>query len=121
MKFGELSMKAKQKIVRASILAETAMLSFNNALVANAGSDITIAVDEDANMDTIVGGIIGFILDLARYVGVVLLVYGIYQVYMAFKDDNADSKIKGISFCIMAVGLITIKTIIGPNGLGLIN
>ena len=108
--------KVKYGLLKAVTAAETAMLSVNTALTAHAADDVEVLDIGDKTMGDIVGSIISFILDIARYVGVALLVFGLYQLYTSFKDENPDGKIKAVTFCMTAVGLITLKTVLKAVG-----
>ncbi len=109
--------KAKYGLAKAITAVETMALGTGMVLTAHA-DDITVNTDiGDKSMGQIMGGIIGFILQMAQYVGVGLLVFGMYQLYTAMKDENPDGKIKAITFCIVAIGLITLKTALKAVGL----
>lgn len=80
-------------------------------------ADITIGDLENLSADALVGKIVGIVLTLARYVGIILLVTGIYQLIMAYKDDNADAKTRGITLAIVGIVLITLKALLKTFGI----
>jgi hypothetical protein len=87
--------------------------------IAAAGTGVTAAVAapasvlaENADASSILSSIIGIVLGIARYVGIALLVYAIYQMIMAMKDDNADSKSRAMQLIVVSIVLIILKTII---------
>ena len=68
----------------------------------------------DPTMNKLMNGILGIIFTIFRYVGILLLVWAIVQIVMAFKNDDADSKQKGMVLAVISVVLILIGTIIMP-------
>lgn len=114
MKNQNLCEKIKRMIKTGCI----SILTFVSPLTAMAGNDISVALTGEETIGTLVGSVIGTVLDLARYVGIILLIFGLYQLYLSFKDDNPDGKIKAITLLVTSVGLMTIKMIL--VGLGVI-
>ena len=76
-----------------------------------AKSNITISDGTIEGADALVGTLLGFITKMARYIGMILLVWGIVQFIMAFRNEDADSKSRSIMVCVMAIVLISVKTI----------
>ena len=76
-----------------------------------AASNITISDGTIKGADALVGTLLGFITQMARYIGMILLVWGIVQFIMAFRNEDADSKSRSIMVCVMAIVLISIKKI----------
>ena len=69
-------------------------------------------VDIDQPMNTVVTQIANVVLTIFRYVGIVLLIWGIAQVVMGFRNEDSDSKIRGIMTVVVAIVLILLKTIV---------
>lgn len=100
----------------------TAILSMVAPTWAAASGSVTINTNNtNADMDTMMGGIIGVVFTMARYVGVFLLVYGIWMTIQGFKDDTVDGKIKGITMCVIAIALISLKTLVSAALPGVIS
>lgn len=72
---------------------------------------------EGTSPEALITSIIGIVLTLARYIGIVLVVTGVFQLVMAYKDDNADSKTRGVQLAIVGVILIGLKTLLTTAGL----
>lgn len=106
----------KQKAVKAATGAQAIAFMVGQSMTAQAKS-VTIVDQEGADMGSIMGGVISFICSIAMYIGIGLLVFGLVQLYTSFKDENPDGKIKAISFCVVAVGLMTIKAILKQIGI----
>lgn len=68
--------------------------------------------------EALVTSVIDIVLDMARYIGMVLVVTGVFQLVMAYKDDNADAKTRGIQLAICGIVLIGLKSIL--DGVGII-
>ena len=71
-----------------------------------------LASGDDATASNILGSIIGIVLGIARYIGLALLAYGVFQMVMALKDDNADSKSRAMQLIVVSIVLIILKTIV---------
>lgn len=56
------------------------------------------------------------LLDIVQSAGFVILAFGLGQMIMAFKDDNADQKAKGAMVLLAGMFCIIIKTILVKLG-----
>lgn len=57
--------------------------------------------------------IIAKLLEVFRYAGIVLLVYAVIALILAFKNEDAESKVNAITQVSIAIVLITLSSIIG--------
>jgi hypothetical protein len=64
------------------------------------------------NPDEIVGKTVGTIGRIGLYVGIILLAWGIFQLVMAFKNEDADSKSRAILVIVAAALLCAMDTIL---------
>lgn len=64
--------------------------------------------------DSVINQVIDVILTIARYGGIVFAVTGIFQLIMAYKDDNADAKGRAITLTIVGIVLVFLKTVVDP-------
>ena len=69
---------------------------------------------KNATMDGLMSAILNIIFQIFRYVGILLLVWSIAQIVMAFKNDDADSKQKGMMIAVISVVLITLSFVLKP-------
>lgn len=60
----------------------------------------------------IMSNIGGYILTLFRYVGIFLLIWAAAQLFLAFKNEDADSKSKAMMMLIVAVLMVMIKSVV---------
>jgi len=58
-------------------------------------------------------------LDIVSQLGFVLIAFGLGQIFLAFKDDNADSKARGAMILLGGVFCVMIKVILGSIGVTL--
>ena len=65
----------------------------------------------------LIGNIVAIILAMFRWVGIVLLVWGVAQFIMAIKRTDAESKSDAIQTIICSIVLISLKSVI--EGLGI--
>ena len=84
----------------ASMSATTAFASF--------GEDVTVT----ANASTMMGKIIGILLTITRFVGVALVVYGVYEVVMSFMQNQPEAKTKGIIMALAGIVMTALKSIL---------
>lgn len=67
--------------------------------------------------DTVMKGVIEIIFEVAKYVGIVLAVSGIFQLILAYKDDNADGQSRAVRLVVVALVLLGLKTLVKMTGL----
>ena len=73
---------------------------------------MTFAAGSSSTASSLIGNIVAIILAMFRWVGVVLLVWGVAQFIMAIKRTDAESKSDAIQTIICAIVLISLKTVI---------
>ena len=100
----------------ASIMTAISVLLFPQTVHASVVSANWTGGD---NIDTLVGGLIGMMLTIARYAGMGLTVWGIVKTVMAYKDDNTNEITQGIRLSVVGIFLIALKSIL--SGLGLVS
>ena len=71
----------------------------------------------DANVSKVLSGVVNIIFTVARYVGIVLGISGIFQLILAYKDDNADGQSRAVRLVVVALVLIGLKTLVNVTGL----
>lgn len=67
--------------------------------------------------DQVMNGVIDIIFEVAKYVGIVLAVSGIFQLILAYKDDNADGQSRAVRLVVVALVLLGLETLVGLTGL----
>ena len=99
------------------VMSVMASVTATNAL-AFSGQDVVIN-DADADASTLMGRIIGVLLTVARYLGVALIIYGVYEVVMSFMQNQPEAKTKGIIMALCGVVMTALKSVL--TGLGIFN
>lgn len=113
------ALEQKKAIRKATALmgvtsAAMAMAS-TTALAGGFGSDnVTITGGGDAA--TMMGKIIGILLTITRFVGVALVVYGVYEIVMSFMQQQAEAKTKGIIMALAGIVMTALKSILKSIG-----
>ena len=87
----------------------------NSAILASASAvSLTAGAVAFAEPDTksIMVKVVEITLTLFRYVGIVLMVWGIGSLVLALKNDDPDSKVKAIWLIVVSAVLIVLKTLV---------
>lgn len=71
-----------------------------------------------SNMQSIMGGLIGMVLTIAFWIGVILVIAGVVKAVMAYKDDNTNEITQGVRLAVVGGILVGLTAIL--QGLGLI-
>lgn len=103
--------------------AVTAMASLTGtqvfAAADNAWGDEVSITASGTDASSLMGKVIGILLTITRFVGVALLVYGVYEIVMSFMQNQPEAKTKGIIMALSGVAMIALKSIL--SGLGVIS
>lgn len=83
------------------------------------GQNVTVNTTAEPQADQLMGNIIGILLTITRFVGVALVIYGVYEIVMSFMQNQPEAKTKGIIMALAGVVMIALKSII--SGLGIIS
>ena len=99
------------------------VLGFGTALSAVAGTAATQVFASDLAGDSVgvagndvkagqmMGNIIGILLTISRYVGVALVIYGVYEVVMSFMQNQPEAKTKGVVMALSGAVMVSLKSI----------
>lgn len=93
-------------------IAERAMKVVNIATCVGIAGCMAGAAFATSNADaatTVLDNMIGIIEKVFKYVGIILAVYSIGQLVMAFKNEDADSKSRATTMLVVACVLIGIE------------
>jgi len=94
-------------------------MATTTATSALAGSDwgadaVTVTGNGDAS--TIMGQILGILLTITRFVGVALIIYGVYEVVVSFMHSQPEAKTKGIVMALAGAVMTALKTVLQTIG-----
>ena len=76
-----------------------------------------VSVNTNATTENVLGGVIGVIIEIAKYVGIVLAISGVFMLILAYKDDNADGQSRAVRLVVVAVALLGLRTLLKVTGL----
>lgn len=101
----------------AGIMSAMASMSATTAF-ANGGFTDDVTVQGGGDAATMMGKILGILLTITRFVGVALVVYGVYEVVMSFMQNQPEAKTKGIIMALAGIVMTALKSIL--SGIGVI-
>lgn len=67
----------------------------------------------------LVQGMLGYVFTIFKYIGWLLLAWGIGQLVLAFKNEDADSKSRAMMLIVVAIILTVIGTIFNGLNMGI--
>ena len=115
-KMNESKLGKKAKRIYTSVCTAL-MCSSAFALSAGAfGEDVTITANGSTDANALMGKIIGILLTITRFVGVALVVYGVYEIVMSFQAQQPEAKTKGIIMALSGVAMVALKSILQALG-----
>lgn len=82
---------------------------------ASAWDKVTVSGGK-ADAGDMMGRIIGVLLTITRFVGVALIVYGVYEVVMSFMQNQPEAKTKGIIMALAGAVMTALKSILVALG-----
>lgn len=97
--------------VMSAMMAMTATQAFAGGF---GSDDVTITGGGDAA--TMMGKIIGILLTITRFVGVALVVYGVYEIVISFMQSQPEAKTKGIVMALAGIVMTALKSILASIG-----
>lgn len=84
----------------------------------SAGAAALVAMPfASATAKGLVQNLLGYVFVIFKYIGFLLLAWGVGQLVLAFKNEDADSKSRAMMLIVVAIILTVVGTIF--NGLGL--
>lgn len=89
------------------------MLSLSAALIVTVPA---FCGPDEVDMDKLYENIINLICTLARYVGGVMLAYGIWQLIGAIREQNGEAQTRAVTFTFSGVALIALKSLLDAIG-----
>ncbi len=117
-KFVTTMSKARNKVIGA-------VTAFNLGLMSasvNAIDKVTVqSPSATSNPFDKMGNMIGLLLTVTRYVGIALMIWGVYEFVMGITaEGQAEKKTKGIIWVFAGLLMALAKWILGPNVLGVL-
>lgn len=117
LKKNEMEEKRKKTMLICGKAMNVMMMAFMFIMMSGMATFAAGSSKGSGTASALIGNIVAIILAMFRWVGVVLLVWGVAQFIMAIKRTDAESKSDAIQTIICSIVLISLKTII--DGLGI--
>lgn len=109
--------KIKKGFRRFTTAVMTGMMTAQVGLTASADDFDSVKVSgKDANAGDLMGKVLGILLTITRYVGVALVIYGVYEIVMSFMQNQPEAKTKGIIMALAGVIMIALKSVLKSVG-----
>ena len=109
--------KVKLNARTAKIASTSMLMSIATATTCAFASTTTTKTTGTA--EGLVQNLLGYVFAIFKYIGWLLLAWGVGQLVLAFKNEDADSKSRAMMLLVVAIILTSIGTIF--NGLGVTN
>lgn len=102
----------KMALMGGSVSCALPMMLTSALADGTAWDTVTIKNNSSSDAGTMMGNIIGILLTITRFVGVALVVYGVYEVVMSFMQNQPEAKTKGIIMALAGVVMTALKSIL---------
>lgn len=76
-----------------------------------------VKINDNLKTEDMVGGIVGFIIEVAKWMGLVVVAAGIFMFIFAYKDDNAEAQSRAARFAVVGALLLGLEGILKLTGL----
>lgn len=104
----------KKAMTLGCVASAMAATTATTALADWGGDAVTVTGNGDAS--TIMGQILGILLTITRFVGVALIIYGVFEVVMSFMQNQPEAKTKGIIMALAGAVMTALKTVLRTIG-----
>lgn len=108
--------KMNKKLALAGAVATTAFSAMPMTALAGTWEEVTIS-NNSPDAGALMGKIIGILLTITRFVGVALVIYGVYEIVMSFMQNQPEAKTKGIIMALAGVVMIALKSVLSSLGI----
>lgn len=89
-----------------------AMLSMTSTAALASFNESVNVVSTNLDASKMMGKIIGILLTITRFVGVALVIYGVYEIVMSFMQNQPEAKTKGIIMALAGIVMTALKSIL---------
>lgn len=74
-------------------------------------------LNPNLDLDTLFGGIVDLLIKIAFYVGAIMAIGGVFSLFLAYKDENADAQSKAIRVIVIGGSLISLRVFLQMAGI----
>ena len=100
----------KKAATLAGVAGSMAAMTATTALADWGADAVTVTGTSDAS--SMMGKILGILLTITRFVGVALIIYGVYEIVMSFMQNQPEAKTKGIVMALAGSVMTALKSIL---------
>ena len=109
--------KARQVLSAPFRMLNAALLSLMTASMTIAPTLCGSKIKANIDMDTLFGNMAEIIIKIAFYVGAIVAISGIFQLVLAYKDDNSDGQTRAVRLVVVGAVLIGFRSILQIAGI----
>lgn len=92
--------------------------SMNLALLQLGYNPISLTtINANMNLDMLFGGVADIIIQIAFYIGAVLIIGGILSLLLAYKDENADAQSRAVRLIVIGGALVGFRPLLEMAGI----
>lgn len=102
---------------KTKVVLSTALVTISTGLATVSGYATKVNLKKVENPEELMGGIMLQLCTVAQYVGLGLLAFGLFQLFMAFKDEDAGSKSRAMLLVGVGIVLGGLKTALTTMGI----
>lgn len=77
---------------------------------------LCVTINKNVTMEGLFGGIVDLIIQIAFWIGAIILVIGVFQVLNALKDDNAEGQSRAIRLSAIGVAMMCLEVFLKLAG-----
>lgn len=74
-------------------------------------------INANMDLDTLFGGVVDIIIQIAFYIGGVLTIGGVMSLLLAYKDENADAQSRAVRLIVIGGALLGLRTLLQMAGI----
>lgn len=112
-----ISLKAREVMSAPFRMLMAAFTALMTSAMLAAPTLCSTTIKSNIDMDTLFGNMANIIIKIAFYVGAIVAISGIFQLVLAYKDDNSDSQTRAVRLIVVGAVLIGFRTILQIAGI----
>lgn len=93
-------------------VSAVASVASTQAFAQDTFAPVNVNVNGGANADGMMAGVMGILLGISKYVGVALIIYGVYEIVMSFMQNQPEAKTKGIVMALCGAVMMSLQNIL---------
>lgn len=78
---------------------------------------LSTTINTNLDLNSLFGGVVDIIIQIAMYVGIALAVGGVFSLVLAYKDENAEGQSRAVRVIVVGGALIGLRVLLQTAGL----